>query len=343
MKNWKLKCAWSAAAAIFAVYLLIHGLKSREPAYLESPNRIVMSTIAKVSAVAPHERTARLSIDAAFEKIFEVERLMNRYDPNSQLSRVNLLAAKGPVRVDEELFDVLGRAVRYSRLSGGAFDITVGPLIDLWKKCAEANAVPTDEQLAAVKKIIGCEKLLLDSNDFSVRFAADGMKLDLGGIAKGFAVDLAVEEMKKSGATGGLVAVGGEIGCFGTAAKKDKWIVGIQDPAKLEENQTIAKLALSDMFVSTSGGYRRFYTIGGRQFSHIFNPATEKSAGELSSVTVIAAGGVQADAFATAVSVLGAEKGLELVEKTENTEAILIKTGSQELIKSGGAERYLAK
>ena len=155
------------------------------------------------------------------------------------------------------------------------------------------------------------------------------MSLDLGAIAKGFAADIAVDEMKKAGAIGGLVDIGGQIGCFGLTEKKGKWIVGIQNPAKSEDNQIIAKLALSDAAVSTSGNYERFYKIGDNRFSHIFNPATEKSADQLSSVTIIASNGTEADALATAVSVLGAEKGLELIEKTENTEAVIIKAGSR--------------
>jgi thiamine biosynthesis lipoprotein len=206
--------------------------------------------------------------------------------------------------------------------------------------------MPTDKQLAQVRKIIGCEKLLLDANDFSVRFAIEGMKLDLGGIAKGFAVDLAVKEMKKSGTIGGLVAVGGEIGCFGATEKGEKWVLGIQNQQVQDTNENqniIAKLYLTNANVSTSGGYRRFYQIGETRFSHIFNPLTEKNAESLSSVTVISLNGAEADALATAVSVLGSEKGLQLIENTQNTEAIIVKSGSNELIKSGGAAKYLLK
>jgi len=341
MKNRKFIFALTALIIIFISYLLVNRLNDKGLVAVESPNKIVMSTIARAVAVAPDEKIARLSINAAFEKIYRVEKLMNRYDPNSQLSGVNKLAAREPVRVDNELFDILQQSVYYSKLSDGAFDITVGPLVDLWRKCAEANSMPTDEQLAEVKKIIGCDKLLLDANDFSVRFAAEGMKLDLGGIAKGFAVDLAVAEMKKAGAVGGLIDLGGQIGCFGTTEKRGKWIIGVRNPAKSEDNKIIARLTLSDAAVSTSGNYERFYKIGDKRFSHIFNPATEKIADQLSSVTIITSNGTEADALSTAVSVMGAEKGLELIEKTENTEAVIIKAGGQDLIKSSGAQQYL--
>jgi thiamine biosynthesis lipoprotein len=357
MKSKKYNLVLAVLAAIFIFYLLISRLENKRLVQIESPNKIVMNTIAKIIAVAPDEKTAQLSVNTAFEKIYQLEKLMNRYDSNSQLSQVNLLAAKEPVRVDKDLFDILQQSVRYSGLSNGAFDITVGPLVDLWKKCAEANSMPTDKQLAEVKKTVGFNKIILDANVQSVRFTVQGISLDLGAIAKGYAADKAANEMKRCGAVAGLVEIGGQIGCFGLTEKKGKatlpkrlrssreggWIVGIRNPVKLQDNQIIVKLALSDMAVSTSGDYERFYKIGGRQFSHIFNPATEKSANQLTSVTIIAANGTEADALATAVSVLGEQKGLELIEKTENTEAILIKAGSQELVKSSGAEQYLAK
>jgi len=343
--TWIIRNAVIVLIVIALSFVLKHQVENEITVRVVSPNKVVMNTIAKIVAVAIGKQTAKQSIDAAFEKIYKIERLMNRYDPNSQLSKVNMLAAKGPVKVDKELFDILQKSVDYYKLTDGAFDITVAPLIDLWKKCAEANSMPTDEQLAEVKKIIGCDKLLLDSNDFSVRFAVEGMKLDLGGIAKGFAVDLAGKEMSKAGADGGFIAIGGEIGCFGKTEKGENWIIGIHNPfvPQGQDENVIAKLVLSDKNVSTSGNYRRFYEIGGRRFSHILNPKTGKSADELASVTVITSDGTQADALATAISVLGAEKGLDLIEKTKDIAAILIKSGSGQIIKSSGVEQYLVK
>lgn len=341
MKNENFKLVLVILTAVFIFYLLLSAVKNKKNARVESPNRIVMNTIARVTAIAPDKKTAQLCIDSAFKEIYRLEKLMNRYDPNSQLSKVNQLAAKEPVKIDKDLFDIIQQSVEYSKKTAGAFDITVAPLVDLWKACAEANSMPTDGQLAEVKGTVGYDKLLLDANDFSVRFTIQGVSLDLGAIAKGFAADKAVEEMKKGGAVGGLIDIGGQIGCFGLTEKKGKWIIGIRAPAKADDNETIAKLSLTDMAVATSGDYERFYKIGARRFSHIFNPVTQKSADDLSSVTIIALDGTAADALATAVSVLGAEKGLELIEKTESTEALIIKTASQEIIKSDGMQQYL--
>jgi len=344
MKRQEFKFIIVVLVAVFIFYLLIARLRSPRLFSVESPNRIVMNTIANIIAVAPDEKTAQSGIDAAFKEIYRLEKLMNRYDPNSQLSQVNRLAAKEPVKIDKDLFDILQKSVYYSKITDNAFDITVGPLVDLWRKCAEANSMPTEKQLAEVKNRIGCDKLILDVNDFSIRFATEGISLDLGAIAKGFAADKAVDEMKKHGAIGGLVNLGGQIGCFGLTGKNSKWIIGVQNPAKQENNQAIAKLALSDMAVSTSGNYERFYKIGGHRFSHIFNPATEKSVDLLVSVTIITPNGTQADALSTAVSVLGAQKGLGLIEKIDNAEAILIRADDKNtLIKSSGVGKFILK
>ncbi len=344
MKNQKFKILPISLIAISIVYLLATRIQqSPRLVSVESPNRLVMNTIAKIIAVAPDEKIAQESINAAFGEVYRLEKLMNRFDPNSQLSLVNRLAAKEPVKVDRALFNILQKSIYYSKLTDGVFDITVGPLVDMWRKCAEANSMPTDKQLADVKKIIGYDKIILDANDCSVKLAVDGMRLDLGGIAKGFATDKAIAIMKSCGATGGLIDLGGQIGCFGTTQTGDKWIIGIRNPSKDTANQIIMKLELSDMAASTSGNYERFYKIAGKKFSHIFNPQTETSAEMISSDTIICPNGTQSDALSTAVNIMGMVKGLELVEKIENTEVIIVPIGdNSKLIKSQNADKFIA-
>ena len=190
-----------------------------------------------------------------------------------------------------------------------------------------------------------------------MRFAVEGMRLDLGGIGKGYAVDKAVEAMRRRGAIGGMVDSGGNIRCFGTPADKDAWLVGLQNPKSAETDtdlpelhgaigtgQVLMVLKLNDMAVATSGDYRRFVTIDGKKVSHIIDTNTATGANKLSSDTIIAATAVDADALSTAVNVMGAEKGLALVESLDGVEAILITAGPEfEVIKSNGAEAYISK
>lgn len=336
------KLVWAILPAVILA-LFIFRLYHKPSAMVESGNIIVMNTIAKITAVAKDEQTARVAIDAAVKEVKRLEGLMNRYDPNSQLSLVNRLADKEPVKIDKDLFEIFQRSIYYSELTDGAFDITVAPLIDLFRACAEANTPPTDRQLAEVKEKIGCEKIILDVNDFSIRLAAGGMKLDLGAIAKGYAADKAVAIMKNRGATGGLVNLGGQIGSFGATETNGKWIIGVQDPANPQDNKIITTFALNDSAIATSGNYHRFYTIAGKQYSHIFNPATETSADALSSVTIFAETGTAADALATAVTVMGTEKGLGLIKTLKNTEAIIVVAETGQTIKTDGIQKFLTK
>jgi len=343
MKN-KIRITVIAAAAVLVAFLLLHRVQQMMMVSVESPNRFVMNTVAKIIAVAPSQKIAQASIDAAFEEIYRLEKLMNRFDPNSQISQINSQASEKPVRIDKDLFECLRQAVYYSSVTNGAFDITVGPLVDLWRKCAEANSLPSSRQLEDMKQIIGYEKVILDANDYSVRFAVDAVRLDLGGIAKGFAADKAIEIMKAKGAAAGLVDLGGQIGCFGKTAAGSNWIIGVRNPDKEAEKQIIVKLALTDMAVSTSGNYERFYKIAGRKFSHIFDPQTETSAELIASDTVICKTGTQADAISTAVNVLGTAKGLELAEKLPDTEAIIIPINNKnEMLKTSGAAKYIQR
>jgi thiamine biosynthesis lipoprotein len=179
-----------------------------------------------------------------------------------------------------------------------------------------------------------------------VQFAVDGMRLDLGGIAKGYAVDKAVEAMQTCGAIGGMVDLGGDIRCFGAPLKgRTHWVIGLQNPNSDKDiagRDVMLKLQLANGAVATSGDYQQFVLIEGKRYSHIINRKTGTSTEGLSSVTIIANNATDADALATALSVMGAEKGLALIEKLPGTEAILITSQpNYELIKTTGAEKYI--
>lgn len=208
--------------------------------------------------------------------------------------------------------------------------------------------MPTDAELQKVRSKVGYEKLILDANELSLRFAAEGMKIDLGGIAKGYAIDKAIEAMQKNGAVGGMVDIGGDIRCFGTPPQgKEYWLIGLQEPSgKIEispgSDELVLVLKLKDGAVATSGDYRRFVLVGGERYSHIIDRRTAAGAKGLSSVTIIANKANEADALATAVSVMGAKEGLELIDRLPETEAILITTQPQrKLIKTSGAGKYI--
>lgn len=308
---------------------------------LDSGYHQTMGTFARVLVVASDKNTAEKSVKAALAVFDRVETLMNDYDPASQISEVNRRAFAEPVAVDADVFEVLAAAVEYSMLTDGAFDITVGPVVQLWRQARITGLAPAPEQIAEAQAKVGFRHLTLDAAGKTVRFAVDGMALDMGGIAKGYAIDKAVEAMLWAGADGGMVDIGGDLFCFGQPfGGKPDWFIGLQDPA--QDDHILLKLKLADRAVATSGDYRRFTLLDGQKRSHIVNPATADAASDLSSVTVIAATALRADALATAVSVLGREKGLQLINAIPDTEAILIPSDQPEtFLTTSGATRYI--
>jgi thiamine biosynthesis lipoprotein len=320
---------------------------AKQYAQVDSSQHIVMGTFARIIAVAEDRKTANKCIEAAFEQQRQIEALMSYHREDSELNVINAMAYKGPVKISEPTFEVLQKALGFSKLTSGAFDVTVGPLVDLWRLAGEANSVPTDVELAEVRSKVGWEKVILDANEMTVWFAVEGMKLDLGGIAKGYAIDKSVKAMKDNGALGGMVDIGGDIRCFGRPPRgKDSWLVGLQDPGDTTSSLGFSKpmliLKLDSGAVATSGDYRRFAIINGKKYSHIINLKGECKSDELASVTVISKDAISADALATAVSVMGIEKGLALIEELSETEAILITTGPEcNRLETSGAAKYI--
>ena len=311
--------------------------------------REVMGTFVQVVAVAGDSGTRKRCIEAAFEKLELVDNLMSDYKDDSEISQVNRDGYKQAVKVSRMVFGVLQRSIEFSRKTAGAFDVTIGPLVDLWRSVDEPGTMPSEEELAKARAKVGFEKLILDKQEQTIRFAVEGMRLDLGGIAKGYAVDLAIEAMRRAGALGGMVDVGGDIRCFGAPPKgKKKWTIGLQDPDSATDaiigGPLTLILELTDDAVATSGNYRRFVLIDGKKYSHIIDPATSAGTEGLSSVTVIARNAMDADALATAVTVMGAEKGLAFIESMPDTEALLITAGTEpEQIQTSGADKYIRK
>lgn len=301
--------------------------------------RGVMGTMAQVVAVGPNA-IAEDCADAGFGQLVRIDNLMSDYQATSELSKINREAFAGPVVVPVELFALLQTSVEYSRISDGGFDITIGPLVDVWRKAGRTNTTPTEEQLAAARAKVGYEKLTLDPADRSVRFAVAGMRLDLGAIGKGYAVDRAVEAMQKAGAIGGMVNLGGNIRTFGRPVGRSEWKIGMRDP--IDPNHIRFTLRLNDWSVATSGDYERSIFVEGQKVNHILNPATRRGATGLSSVTILARTGLEADALSTTVTVMGKDKGMELIERLPEAEAILIETDKpDEPILSSGAKAFI--
>jgi len=307
-------------------------------------SREVMGTLAQVTAIANDDEAARRAVEAAYARLDDVNRLMSDYIADSEIGRLNQLSVNESRTVSDETFTCLTRALEIAERSGGAFDVTCRPLVALWRQAAKRDSLPTEAELTAVRAAIGSDKLTLDAAGRTITLLADGLQIDLGGIAKGYALDLAAEAMQSAGATGGLVDVGGDIVAFGTRRDGRPWRVGVRHPF---EPGLIAQLEVTDSAVATSGLQQRFFEIQGERYSHIVDPRTGRPAAEAPSVTVIADDGTTADAWATVFSVMPVADGQTLLgTPTAPPLEVLWITGPPEnptLRQTSGFERYLTR
>jgi len=307
---------------------------------------MIMGTFAHIVVMAPDEATGRACIEQAFEAQKLVDQLMSYHRDDSELAEINAHAFDRPVKIHDQTLAVLQKALEISARSQGAFDVTVAPRLDLQKSAAEANTPPSTEAIQKAQAKVGWDKLVLDPKEGTIRFTVPGMRIDLGGIAKGFAIDQSIRALQGHGALGGMVDIGGDIRCFGQApAGKQHWSIGLQDPEvsadDTDPKRILLVLKLTDLAITTSGHYRRFTVIDGKKTSHIIDPHTGQGSDRLSSVTIMARDAMTADGLATAVSVLGPEKGLELIEQTPQVEAIVIGDDTTQITKTSGAHRHI--
>jgi thiamine biosynthesis lipoprotein len=258
--------------------------------------------------------------DAVLALFDRIDRQMSRYREDSELSRVNREAANGPVEVSDSLFTVLQQALRISELSHGAFDISFGSIGYLYD--FRARQQPSDEELAEGLAKVNYRSVVLDPSANSVRFLDEGVRLDLGGIAKGYAVDRGIDILKSFGIRHARLSAGGDLRLLGDKRGKP-WIVGIRDPRSESRNAMV--LPLTNVAVSTSGDYERFFfDDNNERVHHILSPATGKPAKGVQSVTILGDDSVTTDGLSTAVFVLGAAKGLEMVNRLKGIDAVII-------------------
>jgi len=276
-----------------------------------------------------------------FARIREIENRMSVNIPSSDVSRVNAAAGTEPVQVHEETFAVISQALHYAKLSGGAFDPTVGPLVSLWGIGGGNPRVPSQAEIDEVLPLVNWQDVELDEKAHSVFLTRRGMALDLGAIAKGYAADQAAAVIRSAGIRRAIVNLGGNIAACGERRNGKPWRVGVQNPNG-DRNEYIGILQATEKSVVTSGVYERFFEEEGRRYHHIFSPADGYPADSgLLSVTIIAPFSVDADALSTAVFVLGLEKGMALIETLAETEAVFI-LNDMSVIKTSGADFTLS-
>ncbi|MCI0663439.1 MAG: FAD:protein FMN transferase, partial [Acidobacteria bacterium] len=270
-------------------------------------SRISMACTYTIVVYGHREQDLGRIVNAAFDEVDRIDRLMSHYKPESPLSEINREAAKRPVKVERELFDFISECINYSRESDGAFDITVGPLMKAWGFFRGEGRMPTDAEIAKARDGVGYQHVKLDDKAGTVLFDMAGVELDLGGIAKGYAVDRAVTLLKQHGIERALInACGSTIYGLGAPPNEKTWEVQIQDP--VDQSKVATTVRLNNQALSVSGSYVKFFEIDGVRFSHIMDPRTGRPVQGLLSVAVITGSGRAGDALDNVFYVWGVDK-----------------------------------
>ena len=279
----------------------------------------IMGTAIRVELWNEDERDAQCAITAVMDEMHRIDHAMSPHKPASELSRINRDAAHEAVPLSAEMYRLLERSLEFSRFSGGAFDITFASVGNLYDY--RAGTAPSPEAMERGLAAIGWQHLILDAQTRSVRFGREGMRIDLGGFAKGHAVDNGVAILAELGIRHAIVTAGGDSRVIGDRRGRP-WSIAIRDPRR--EDGVVALLPLEDTAISTSGDYERYFERDGRRCHHLIDPRTGRSPDGVRSVTILAADGLTAEALSKTVFVLGVERGLPLVETLDGVDAVVV-------------------
>jgi len=310
------------------VWLLAAGIPAANPAEPKLArfefDRVEMAVPIRILLYANDPEAANGGAQAALDRIHALNAVFSDYEPTSEMRRLWATAGEGKaVPVSDDLWQVLTRAYELSERSEGAFDVTIGPMIRIWRRARDLHELPSPQKIEQARQLVGYRLMRLDAQCRAVELTKAGMRLDLGGIAKGYAAEEALAVLRKQGLSRAMVHAGGDISLGDPPPDKPGWIVGIAPPQS--GARPIFYLSLSRSSIATSGDTMQYTMIEGRRYSHIVDPKTGIGLTDHSSVSVVAPDGATADALATAVAVLGPEKGLKLVDSTPGAAAYILR------------------
>ncbi len=312
-----------SASLALAMALSLHLYEAVEPH---------MGTLISIKVYAADETQARTAFRAAFNRIAQIDAALSDYSPDSELNRIGREAVGRPVSVSDDLFEVAAAGQRLARETDGAFDITSGALTHLWREARKRQRVPDAGAIEAARAHCGYRKVHVDSTHRTLELDSPDMQLDMGGIAKGYAADQALAAISKLGIRSALVAVSGDL------AFSDTWKIGVDG--------LDGPMLLRNAAVSTSGSSEQHLDARGKRYSHIVDPKTGIGLTSSSSVTIVAKHGIDADAAATAVDVLGRDRGLAFLRRRPDLAALIVtkdNNGHYECVASPGFPQELAR
>ena len=300
--------------------------------------KLLMGTKVEILAQGKDQAIMEAAVNKGFDEIERLEKKLSRFEPDSVVSRINQNAGQSPVQVDSEVFGLIEKSVAVCKESNGAFEITILPVLSLWKYNDANPKPPSSQEVREKLNLVDCKKIILKKDQNLVFLPEPGMAIDLGGIAKGYAADKAAQKLRQNGVSAGIVNAGGNLTVFGGTGKG--MAVGIQDPRK--RGKILAKIYITDGAISTSGDYERFFIYNGVRYSHIIDPRTGYPAQGEESVTIFAENGADADAWSTALFVLGSDQGLKILAGKTGFSALFIDE-SGKIVSSPGLSQRLVE
>ena len=324
--------------ALIFVFLIffISGCGKKEYSKVE----FLMDTVVEIKVYHKRKAEAEKAINSSMEEMKRVEQKMSCFFSGSEVSRINKdafleekkgsLLAEGWIPISDELFSLLGESVLLSKLTKGSFDITIYPLWKIWKFEGENIEVPSKGKIERVLELVTYKNMILQNGKIS--FAKKGMGIDLGGIAKGYAVDAAIKVLKDKNIKSAMVNAGGDMYVLGKKEGKP-WRIGIRHPRR--EGEILGTVEVENRAIVTSGDYERFFFSGGKKYHHIINPKTGYPADECQSVTIVAREATFADGLATGIFVLGPKEGMALIENLEGVEGVIVNKEGDVSVSSG--------
>jgi len=293
-----------------------------EPKKVDTREEFLMNTIFKIQIYNNNDKEV---MDKVYKRLFEIERAMSKTIATSEISKINENAGQDYVDISEDTYEVIERALKFANVTEGSFDPTIGPLVDLWKITeSEENRtwLPTDEEIKKVIDLVDYKKV--DLKDGEAYLSQAGMKLDLGGIAKGYGADEARRILKEEGVNSALIDLGGNIYAVGEKPDGSSWRIGIKNPDE-EGNDYLGIVSVKDKSVVTSGGYERYFKLNGKVYHHIINPKTGYPANNgIRSVSIISDSSTDGDALATAVYIMGLERAKDLIKNFTDVGFIIL-------------------
>jgi len=330
-----------ATGSIILMVFLVKGRSGEDSGGFHSPTYFAMDTTLEITIQGRDEKLARRDVGAALQLVRKVESYTSRFKKGSDVWLINEKAGSSPVKVHPETIEIVERSLELSQMTGGAFDITVAPIVRLWGFYDQEYRVPTQQEIDRTKTLVDYRNVMVDHANSTVMLAKPGVEIDLGGVAKGYATGAVCGLLRDRGVKSGLVNFGGAVGAIGLRSDRKPWVVGIKSP-RGDPEDLLGELKVSNAYVSSSGDYERSFLQDGKRYCHIFDPATGRQPTKVMSVTVVGPESMNADILSTALFVLGPQKGLELLAKSSGNEAVFV-DGSGKVESSKGMSKYVSE